>query len=123
MIKSELILRIAEQNPHLYERDVEAVVNLILGRISDALVAGDRVELRGLGVFSLRTRNAREGRNPKTGAAVPIAEKRTVAFKTGKAMQARLNGSEEPITSTAESGAQWQTRWLRKGPAPTRRPA
>jgi integration host factor subunit beta len=94
MIKSELILRIAEQNPHLYEKDAEAIVNTILGQISDALVAGDRVELRGLGTFSLRTRGARQGRNPKTGAAVPIEEKKTVAFKPGKGMQARLNPSE-----------------------------
>ena len=53
MIKSELILRIAEQNPHLYEKEVEAVVNTILNRISDALVAGDRVELRGFGEFAV----------------------------------------------------------------------
>lgn len=96
MIKSELILRIAEQNPHLYERDAEAIVNTILDRISDALVAGDRVELRGLGIFSLRARGAREGRNPKTGVAVPIAEKKTVAFKPGKGMHTRLNPSEVP---------------------------
>lgn len=94
MIKSELILRIAEQNPHLYERDVEKVVNTILGQISAALVAGDRVELRGLGVFSVRTLAPREGRNPRTGAPVPIAEKKKVAFKPGKSMQARLNPSE-----------------------------
>jgi integration host factor subunit beta len=96
MIKSELILRLVEQNPHLYEREVEKVVNTILGQISAALVAGDRVELRGLGVFSVKTRNAREGRNPKTGAAVPIAEKKTVAFKPGKGMHARLNPSKVP---------------------------
>ena len=96
MIKSELILCIAEQNPHLYEREVEAVVNTILERISGALVAGNRVELRGLGTFSLRARAARQGRNPKTGAAVPIAEKKTVAFKPGKGMQARLNPSQAP---------------------------
>jgi integration host factor subunit beta len=96
MIKSELILCIAEQNRHLYEREVEAVVNTILERISGALVAGNRVELRGLGTFSLRARGARQGRNPKTGAAVPIAEKKTVAFKPGKGMQARLNPSQAP---------------------------
>jgi len=94
MIKSELILHIAEQNPHLHDRDAEAVVNTILSRIADALAAGDRVELRGLGIFSLRTRGARQGRNPKTGAAVPVEEKKTVAFKPGKGMQARLNPSE-----------------------------
>jgi len=101
MIKSELILRIAEQNPHLYEKDAEAIVNTILGQISDALVAGDRVELRGLGTFSLKTRGAREGRNPKTGVAVSVAEKKTVAFKPGKGMQARLNPSEVPTKPAA----------------------
>jgi integration host factor subunit beta len=101
MIKSELILRIAEQNPHLYEKDAEALVNTILNRIADGLVAGDRVELRGLGTFSLKTRGAREGRNPKTGVAVPIAEKKTVAFKPGKGMHARLNPSEVPTKPAA----------------------
>lgn len=120
MIKSELILRIAERNPHLYEKDVAAIVNTIVGRITDALMDGDRVELRGLGVFLLRTREARGGRNPKTGAAVPVAEKRAVVFKTGKAMQARLNGSEKHVPPTPQGDAQWQSRWFGKGPSPTR---
>ena len=121
MIKSELILRIAAQNPHLYEKDVAAIVNTIFNRITDALMDGDRVELRGLGVFSLRTRDAREGRNPKTGAPVTVGEKKTVAFKTGKAMQARLSGSEEHATPVLQGDAQWQSRWLGKGPAPAKR--
>ena len=107
MIKSELILRIAEQNPHLYERDVEAVVNAILGRISDALVAGDRVELRGFGAFTVKVREARTGRNPKTGEAVPVADKRVLTFKTGKGMQGRLNAAEAP--SPAEVGGDGRT--------------
>ena len=94
MIKSELILRIAEQNPHLYEKEVEAVVNTILNRISDALVAGDRVELRGFGAFTVKPREARTGRNPKTGEAVTVADKLILGFKTGKGMQAHLNASE-----------------------------
>jgi integration host factor subunit beta len=101
MIKSDLILRIADQNPHLYEREVEGVVNTILKRISDALVAGERVELRGLGTFSLRTLGPRKGRNPRTGAPVLMAEKRKVAFKPGKGMQARLNPSEVPTQPAA----------------------
>lgn len=101
MIKSELILRIAEQNPHLYEREIEAIVNTILGRISDALVAGDRVELRGFGAFTVKPRGARMGRNPKTGAAVPVADKLVLAFKTGKTMQARLNASTLPHPADA----------------------
>jgi len=83
-----------QQNPHLYERNVEAIVNTILGRISDALAAGDRVELRGFGAFTVKTRNARTGRNPKTGAAVSIEDKRIPVFKTGRTMQARLNASD-----------------------------
>ena len=94
MKKPELIARIAEQNPHLYEKEVEAVVNTILNGISDALVAGDRVELRGFGTFSVKTRDARTGRNPKTGAAVQVADKLHPAFKPGKVMRGRLNATE-----------------------------
>ncbi|GJD73867.1 integration host factor subunit beta [Methylobacterium goesingense] len=105
MIKSELILRIAAQNPHLYERDVEAVMNAILGRISDALVAGDRVELRGFGAFTVKARAARAGRNPKTGEAVPVGDKLVPAFKTGKTMQARLNAPEASALAEIEATA------------------
>jgi integration host factor subunit beta len=100
MIKSELILRIAAQNPHLYRKDVEAVVDAILNRISDGLLASDRVELRGFGTLWIRERAARVARNPKTGVRVPVAEKKIVAFKPGKGMQACLNRSP----STAELG-------------------
>ncbi|WP_082524067.1 integration host factor subunit beta [Methylobacterium sp. Leaf399] len=93
MIKSELVLRIAEQNPHLSERRVEAVVNTILREISSALMAANRVELRGFGAFTVKAREARTGRNPRTGAEVQVTDKKTVAFKPGKAMQARLNAS------------------------------
>lgn len=103
MLKSELVLRIADLNSHLYEKDVEAIVNAILSRITDALVAGDRVELRGLGAFTVKTREARMGRNPKTGATVPVEDKRVPTFKTGKTMQARLNASGVP--SATEHGA------------------
>lgn len=94
MIRSELIARIAEQNPHLYAKDVETAVTTILYRMADALVAGDRVEIRGLGVLSVRDRRSREGRNPRTGQAVTVTEKRAVAFKPSKVMHARLNPSE-----------------------------
>ena len=93
MIKSELILRIAEQNPHLYEKDVEAVVNAILGRITDALVAGDRVELRGFGAFTVKPRESSHGRNPRNGAVVLVADKRVLAFKPGKANESPVNQS------------------------------
>jgi integration host factor subunit beta len=91
MIKSELIGRIASQNPHLYQRDIENIVNAITDEIVKALGRGDRVELRGFGVFSPKRRGARTGRNPKTGAEVQVAQKVIAFFKTGKEMRARLN--------------------------------
>ncbi len=91
MIKSELVLRIAAQNPHLYHRDVETIVNAVLDTIADALARGDRVELRGFGAFSVKTRDARAGRNPRTGEPVAVCEKVIPVFKTGKDMRKRLN--------------------------------
>ena len=91
MIKSELVLKISEQNPHLYQRDVENIVNAILNTIADALARGDRVELRGFGAFSVKKRDARTGRNPRTGETVSVSEKVIPVFKTGKEMRARLN--------------------------------
>jgi integration host factor subunit beta len=96
MIKSELIERISSQNPHLFERDIEKVVNAILDEMVQALRRGDRVELRGFGAFSVRLREARTGRNPRTGAAVAVAKKAIPAFKTGKEMRARLNRETAP---------------------------
>ena len=75
MIKSELVQKIGEQNPHLYQRDVENIVNSILEAITNALAEGDRVELRGFGAFSVKNRGARIGRNPKTGERVEVDEK------------------------------------------------
>ena len=92
MTKSELIQKIAEFNPHLYHRDVERIVSTILEEISEALAEGDRVELRGFGAFSVKHRTARLGRNPRTGEAVQVAEKRIPFFKTGKQLRERLNG-------------------------------
>ena len=91
MIKSELVQRIAAQNPHLYQRDVENIVNAILGEIVAALARGDRVELRGFGAFSVKRRDARLGRNPRTGDSVRVAEKHIPFFKTGKQLRDRLN--------------------------------
>ena len=91
MIKSELVGRVAAANPHLYQRDVENVVNAILDAISEALARGDRVELRGFGAFSVKSRPAREGRNPRTGERVSVSEKSVPFFKSGKEMRARLN--------------------------------
>ena len=91
MIKSELVQRIAEHNPHLYQRAVENIVNAILNEISAALARGDRVELRGFGAFSVKRRPARTGRNPRTGAHVSVERKSVPFFKTGKEMRVRLN--------------------------------
>ena len=91
MIKSELVARIAARNPHLYQRDVENIVNTILGTIVDAMKNGDRVELRGFGAFSIKSRPARTGRNPRTGEKVPVSEKYVPFFKTGKEMREKLN--------------------------------
>jgi integration host factor subunit beta len=91
MIKSELVKRVSSQNPHLYERDIEKVVNEIFDEMVEALRRGDRVELRGFGVFSAKLRAARQGRNPRTGAAVAVAKRALPFFKTGKEMRARLN--------------------------------
>ncbi|WP_026608184.1 integration host factor subunit beta [Methylocapsa acidiphila] len=91
MIKSELVQRIADRNPHLYLRDVEKIVNAILDEITSALSRGDRVELRGFGAFSVKHRDARVGRNPRTGAHVAVDEKAVPFFKTGKEMRERLN--------------------------------
>jgi len=91
MIKSELVQHIAAQNPHLYQRDVENIVNAVLGEITNAMARGDRVELRGFGAFSVKRREARQGRNPRTGESVKVGEKHIPFFKTGKEMRARLN--------------------------------
>ena len=91
MTKSELILRLAEMNPHLYQRDVERIVSTIFDEITNALARGDRVELRGFGAFSVKRRDPRVGRNPRTGEAVHVAEKYVPFFKTGKELRERLN--------------------------------
>jgi len=91
MIKSELVQKIAEKNPHLYHRDIERIVNAILDEVIDALKNGDRVELRGFGAFSVKSRGARMGRNPRTGSAVEVIAKRVPFFKTGKELRERLN--------------------------------
>ncbi|HKJ72969.1 MAG TPA: integration host factor subunit beta [Alphaproteobacteria bacterium] len=91
MIKSELILRLAEANPHLYQRDVERIVSTIFDEIAAALSRGDRVELRGFGAFSVKQRPARVGRNPRTGDAVSVPAKNVPFFKTGKELRERLN--------------------------------
>jgi integration host factor subunit beta len=92
MIKSELVQRLASENPHLFQRDVERIVSTFFEEITQALSRGDRVELRGFGAFSVKHRDARMGRNPRTGEAVPVPDKRVPFFKTGKDLRERMNG-------------------------------
>ena len=98
MTKSELILRIGELNPHLYHRDVERIVTTIFEEITNALARRDRVELRGFGAFSVKQRDARKGRNPRTGETVAVEQKVVPFFKTGKELRDRLNAKIEPGT-------------------------
>ncbi|NBU27710.1 MAG: integration host factor subunit beta [Caulobacteraceae bacterium] len=91
MIKSELIASLAAENPHLTQKDVERVVAVILERMIVALEQGGRVELRGFGAFSVRSRPARSGRNPRTGESVEVQAKHVPFFKSGKELRARLN--------------------------------
>ncbi len=91
MIKSELVQKIADENTHLSHREVERLVTTLFDEITGALVAGRRVELRGFGAFSVKSRPKRVGRNPRTGDRVDIGEKRAPYFKTGKALKERLN--------------------------------
>ena len=91
MIKSELVQKIAEKNSHLSHREVERLVSAIFDEITSALSAGGRVELRGFGAFSVKSRPGRVGRNPRTGQKVEISEKNVPYFKTGKLLKERLN--------------------------------
>ena len=94
MIKSELIQKIAATNQHLYHRDIERIVNVVLKEIVEALARGDRVELRDFGAFTVKHRAPRIGRNPRTGVAVAVAERFVPFFKTGKDLRERVNGNK-----------------------------
>ncbi|MGH6888172.1 MAG: integration host factor subunit beta [Rhizomicrobium sp.] len=93
MIKSELVVRLAQRYPHLFHRDVERIVTAVLDEIAGSLRSGNRVELRGFGVFSVKLRSSRTGRNPRTGQPVSVSEKRAPFFRTGKELRERLNGA------------------------------
>jgi len=95
MIRSELIQKISEENPHLFQRDVERIVNTVFEEIIGAMARGDRVELRGFGAFSVKQRDARQGRNPRTGESVSVDQKHVPFFKTGKLLRERLNDGDE----------------------------
>ncbi len=91
MTKSELIFLLAEENPHLYQRDIERIVSTVFDEVSAALSRGDRVELRGFGAFSVKNRESRTGRNPRTGETVHVSQKSVPFFKVGKDLRVRLN--------------------------------
>jgi integration host factor subunit beta len=91
MIRSELLQVLARENPELRIEDVERAVDTFFDEVADSLAVGGRVELRGFGAFSTRQRDARKGRNPRTGDTVNVPEKRVPYFKPGKEMRARLN--------------------------------
>jgi integration host factor subunit beta len=94
MIRSELIQKLAEENPGLSLPEVEKIVDLFFREIVDRLSTGGRVELRGFGAFTTRARDARTGRNPRTGEQVPVSAKRVPYFKPGKEMRERLNDAD-----------------------------
>jgi integration host factor subunit beta len=91
MTRSELIAELARLNPHLMQRDVEAIVATVFDEITAALSRGDRVELRGFGAFSVKAREPRIGRNPRTGEQVEVGSKRMPFFKAGKELRERIN--------------------------------
>lgn len=96
MTKSELIAELAAANPHLLARDAELIVATVFEQIVLALAAGERVELRGFGAFTVKRRNARTGRNPRTGEAVAVDEKFVPFFKAGKELRDRVNRGRSP---------------------------
>jgi integration host factor subunit beta len=102
MLRSELVARVANQNPHLYAKDVEAVVNTILDRIETALIQGDRIELRGFGTFEIRHHERGMRRNPRTGAAVEVGERASIHFKPSRVMRERLKLGAGDLAVKAE---------------------
>ena len=104
MTKSQLIAELAVANPHLTAKDVELIVSTVFDEITAALSRGDRVELRGFGAFTVKHRNARTGRNPRTGSAVAVDEKSVPFFKAGKELRERVNTGGKPIARRAARG-------------------
>jgi integration host factor subunit beta len=91
MTKSELVALISEKNPHLMQKDIERIVSTVFEEITTALAEGNRVELRGFGAFSVKQREPRMGRNPRTGESVKVEAKTVPYFKTGKKLHDMLN--------------------------------
>ena len=105
MTKSELIAELSATNPHLTGKDVELIVSTIFDEITAALARGERVELRGFGAFTVKHRNARTGRNPRTGVAVDVHEKSVPFFKAGKELRERVNVGPKPTRARAQARA------------------
>lgn len=105
MLKSELISKIAGANPHLFQRDVERIVNVVFDEIVEALARGQRVELRGFGAFTVKHRSARTGRNPRTGATVSVDQKFVPFFKTGKELREKLNSDVPAAGASRQASA------------------
>jgi integration host factor subunit beta len=95
MLRSELIDKLHDENPHLTRRDMERVVAVVLESITQTLERGARVELRGFGAFSVRHRQARAGRNPRTGDPVSVPEKHVPFFRTGKDLREKIDESRD----------------------------
>src|SRR6478609_2397942 len=102
--RAELIKRLADMNPHLYPRDIQRIVDTVFEELSSALARGDRIELRGFGSFSLRTRGERVGRNPGTGDAIAVPGKVVPHFKVGKELLERLNLLDAPADPGSGAG-------------------
>jgi integration host factor subunit beta len=101
MTKSDLIERVAARLPHISKKDTEIVVNTIFDSMTEALRRSDRIEIRGFGSFQVKVREAREGRNPKTGEEVKIPAKRTPFFKVGKELKERIDSTDRAKRETA----------------------
>lgn len=105
MTRSELMAELAAANPHLRAADVERIVATVFDEITEALARGQRVELRGFGAFTVKRREARTGRNPRTGEAVPVEEKSVPFFKAGKELRERVNRGTKPARTGAPATA------------------
>jgi integration host factor subunit beta len=101
MTKSQLIERIAQQAPHIPPRRIEAIVNAVFEQMTESLRTGERIELRGFGCFTVKTRRARLARNPKTGESVSVPRRVALAFAAGKELRERINRAPEPPAPAA----------------------
>tara|TARA_A100000164_G_scaffold76566_1_gene64546 strand:+ start:187 stop:471 length:285 start_codon:yes stop_codon:yes gene_type:complete len=91
MIKSQLVKKLTDKNPHLIQKDIENITSLVLEAITSTLENNGRIEIRGFGSLSVRTRKSKNGRNPRTGESVFVPEKKVPIFKSGKGLRDRLN--------------------------------